>query len=464
MSGLLKGLSWMIFAGITALVAGAAWIIYRLGERTVEVVDRVMGDTVYVAAGGTGLFAFVLVVVGGSIALVRWMARRSAYVYPRDGMYPAIETGRGRYSNLNETGAQSLAVMTAAGKRPTAALAGRVIDRHYGNNAQSVAPQIIDAPTPARAITVQDVVTSINPRTSPHWLLIGSTGSGKSIASFSILEEMARRAACEFIITEPGGVNWGTQAIATRTNEIASVIIEARAEMERRQELLRAEDVDHIEELSEPPRYMILVTEEMDAVLDELKLTDLKRRTETLVALRAIARMGRKPGVCLLAVSQSGTTDVFDAHVRKNMSNVLLFNSEHTVNEMWRLPGVRLNELPTGTAYSVRHASTVQFPFVRRPMLPAPGQSQPHNRNGGIPVQTTVYQPETALQPGIPVFSTDDRAAYSPAQVAYIMRLYQSIGTIKGVQREIYPDLEPGGWRWYQLREVIEQHTADVKL
>jgi hypothetical protein len=323
-------------------------------------------------------------------------------------MYPVIDAGRGRFNNPNEAGAQSLAVMTAAGKRPTAALAGRVIDSHYGNAQPAATPHIIDAP--ARNITVQDVVTSISPRTSPHWLLIGSTGSGKSIASFSILQEMARRAACEFIITEPGGVNWGAQAVATRTNDIASVIIDARAEMERRQELLRAEDVDHIEELKSPPRYVILVTEEMDAVLDELKLTDLKRRTETLVALRAIARMGRKPGVCLLAVSQSGTTDVFDAHVRKNMSNVLLFNSEHTVNEMWRLPGVKLNELPPGTAYSVRHASTVQFPYARRPLLAAPGQTQPHNRNGAdtynwpttdpvVPVAPVVQRLEPGREP-----------------------------------------------------------------
>jgi DNA polymerase III delta prime subunit len=225
-------------------------------------------------------------------------------------------------------------------------------------------------PEPQRPLTVADVV-DVDPRTAPHWLLIGSTGSGKTIASYAILRELARRAACQFIVTEPGGVNWGAQTTATNTADIARAILDVQSELERRQQLLRLEDVDHVQDLARPLPYIVLVAEETETVLDDLRLVDKDTRTACILALRSIARLGRKAGICLVAVTQAGTTDVFDAHVRKNMNNVLLFRSQHVTGETWRVSrDVRLAELPTGTAWSVMHNAVVQFPNVTRPALP----------------------------------------------------------------------------------------------
>lgn len=370
MNKALEAAAWLVLLVLVGAVVAGGYLVWRVVETTLAAIPAVA----WLATGGAALFAFILVVVGGAFYIVKALAARSRRIYARDGLYPVVDHGNGRYANLNEPGAQSLAVL-AAGRRPTAALAGRVIDGQYRN--MQAAPE----PLPALAepaLTVQDV-TAVNPRTAPHWLLIGTTGSGKTSASYAILSELARRAPCEFVITEPGGVNWGAQTTATNTADIAQAIIGVQREMERRQEILRRWDVDHVQDLAEPLPYLVLVTEETDAVLDDLRLTDRETRTETVVALRAIARMGRKAGVCLMAVSQSGTTDVFDSHVRKNLSNVLLFRSEHTVSEMWRLPGVRLADLAPGAAYSVRHGGLVQFPHVARPQLAAPGDGIPVN-------------------------------------------------------------------------------------
>ena len=410
MTRALNAAAMLILLAIVAGVGGLAYLVYRLAENTVQTIDRTWGAAFYQIAAAASLLAFVLVVIGGALALVRWMAGRSRHIHARDGLYPVIDAGRGQFDNPNEAGAQSLAVMAAAGKRPTAALASRVIDAQYaardrpalGNGGYTEQTTALLAPA---AITARDVVASVNLRTSPHWLLIGATGSGKTSASYSILDEMRRAAPCEFRITEPGGVNWGSQAAATRADDIAEVIVETQREMERRQGLLVAEDVDHIEELDDPPPYIVLVTEEMDAVLDNLKLTNLERRKQVLVALRDLARMGRKPGICLFAVSQSGTTDVFDAHVRKNMKNVLLFQSEHTVNEMWRVD-IRLAELPIGAAYSVRHAAVVQFPQARRPLLAAPQPLQPTREESPIGVYN--WPTTDAVVPVVPVVSGCD--------------------------------------------------------
>lgn len=163
-------------------------------------------------------------------------------------------------------------------------------------------------------------------------------------------------------------MNWGNQAKATATVDIANTIIGVQKEMERRQELLRNNDVDHVSALPNPLKYLVLVSEETDSVFDDLKMTNRGLRTAAIVALRSIARMGRKAGICLVAVSQSGTADVFDSHVRKNLGNVLLFRSEHTVADAWRV-GEKLNALRAGMAYSLAHEDFVQFDLQERPQL-----------------------------------------------------------------------------------------------
>ena len=192
-------------------------------------------------------------------------------------------------------------------------------------------------------------------------------------------------------------------------------------------------------------------------------IRDRATRDATIVSLRNIARMGRKCGIILVAVTQSGTTDLLDGHMRRNFGNVLLFRSEHTIPEMWRLKGVKLSDLPPGAAYSVRHSAVVNFPLTARPVLPmlsAPSgiavDDWPVPQNTGIPVREPVREAVSTPPSGIPVFGTDDNGPFTEAQAAHILRLYGSIGTIKGVQRAIYPDLEPGGAKWYALREVIE--------
>ena len=422
----------IIIAVVIGAAVGAGYAVWRIFEAIRDAIDVVFGDDFYLYAGLFSIAMMVVVAVGATLSLVRYMVSRSGRVYARDGIYPLVPRGQ-ELSNHNEPGAQSLAVMAAAGKRPTAALASRVIDAQYaardrpalGNGGYT--EQATALPTPA-PITARDVVASVNLRTSPHWLLIGATGGGKTSASYSILDEMRRAAPCEFRITEPGGVNWGRQALATRAEDISEVIIETQREMERRQALLVAEDVDHIEELDDPPPYVVLVTEEMDAVLDNLKLTNLERRKQVLVALRDLARMGRKPGICLFAVSQSGTTDVFDSHVRKNMKNVLLFQSEHTVNEMWRVD-IRLAELPIGAAYSVRHAAVVQFPRATRPLLAAPQPVQPAQPQSGILAHN--WPTTEPVVPVVPVVQRLERGREPDPQLAAQLRQLHAAGWSK---------------------------------
>ena len=364
----------VVFAVVAGAVGVVVWVLWEVGNRAIDALDAI-GPGLFEAGALVTFAVFVFVVVGGAVAIVRWMTLRSRAVHPHEsGLYPAQYHGRGQYIMLNDQHAQSLAVMHSAG-RATSASVGRVLD-------WQPAP-VAELPAPVPALTPSEVV-DVDPRVSPHWLLIGSSGSGKSNASYRILGDLVRRNPTQVVITEPGGVGWGSAATATNTREIAQTIINVQSELERRQDLLRAADVAHVEDLPEPLPYLVLVCEETETVLDDLKMQDRELRTATVIALRSIARLGRKCGVCLVAITQAGSLDVFDGHIRKNITNTLIFRSEHTVGETWRLGGVRLQDLPPGAAYSVRHSAVVNFPLTVRPQLPQ--LVQPVVEAAGIPV------------------------------------------------------------------------------
>lgn len=421
MNKLLTALSYMILLALVAGVLAGGYAVYLAIGATIAAVPPVA----WLVAGGVVLFAIAFVATGGAISLVRRWWRSTRYVRPTDGLFPLVDLGGGIFFNGNEVGAQTIAAI-AAHQRPSAATVARVIDGQYRTINTDV-PALAE-PTSA-ALTVAEVV-DVDPRTSPHWLLIGSTGSGKTIASYAVLGELARRAACQFVITEPGGVNWGAQTTATNTADIARAILDVQDQMVQRQALLREHDVDHVQDLPQPLPYIVLVAEETETVLDDLRLVDKDARTACVLALRSIARLGRKCGICLVAITQAGTTDVFDAHVRKNMSNVLLFRSQHVTGETWRVSrDVQLAQLPTGSAWSVMHSSVVSFPYVTRPALPQVAQLQ---RLDGIPVDNW---PTTA--PVVPVATVVggcerlEPGREPDAQLAATMRRWYHAGVSK---------------------------------
>ena len=450
MKTLTTGMLFVVFAVVAGVVGLVVWIGWEVGNRAIAALDAI-GPGLFIGLELVLFGVFVFVVVGGAVAIVRWLNLRSRAVHHDAGLFPIMYHGGG-YVNVNNEHAQALAVMHAAG-RATSSSVGKVLD-------WQPAP-VAEIPAPVAPLTPGDIV-DVDPRTSPHWLLVGSTGSGKTVASYRILSELTRRNPCQVTICEPGGVNWAGQATATNTRDIAQTIGDVHNELVRRQDLLRSADVDHVRDLVPPLPYVVLVAEETETVLDDLRLTDRATRDATIIALRSIARLGRKCGIVLVAVTQSGTTDVFDSHVRKNIGNVLLFRSEHTVSEMWRLAGVRLSDLPPGAAYSVRHGAMVSFPMTARPvlpMLPAPsgmtgGIAVPDWPGyTGIPLESVPVPAESGSTASIPVFNTDDRTAYTEAQTAHIQALYGRLGSIKAVERNLYG--QDGGYWFYRLKEVL---------
>ena len=123
-------------------------------------------DSLFIALELVLFGAVVFVVIGGAVAIVRWLNLRSRAVHPGEhGLYPMQYHGPARYINLNDQHAQSLAVMhSVKGARAAAGSVGHLLDWQ-----PEPAPEL---PAPvAEPLTPGDVV-DVDPRTSPHLSLI----------------------------------------------------------------------------------------------------------------------------------------------------------------------------------------------------------------------------------------------------------------------------------------------------
>lgn len=371
------------------------------------------------------LLAAVLVAssAGVGYAVVKMLLVRGAalHAHREHGLYPAVRVG-GQWEVLSDPVAQQFAALPS---RPTAGLA-RTLLGGMGMTAtgRRTPPAIIDATAETVEMPFDGAVDLVN---RPHTILLGRTGSGKSTAGYAIAEAIRRRYPAEFIIAEPGGVSWGGQCQAADVKEIAGVLAEAEAEMRRRQALLVAEDVQHISQLQNPPPYLVLLLEELEDVLDSLRLVGQGEAQRAKIALRNIAREGRKPGVCLLGITQFGKSDVLDSHVRHNMGALYLFQNAANVGEMLRLPsGVRLDRLPVGTAYAFHSGRMVSFPKAARPMLPARSSSTPGDSNRLPhlqPVADAKNGNSNQLQPVVE--RIESGRAPTPEQAATMRTLYR---------------------------------------
>ena len=492
MTRLLSGLSMLILLAIVGGIGGAGYLIYRLAENTVRTIDRTWGPAFYQIAAAASLLAFVLVVVGGAVVLVQWMARRSRYVHPRDGMFPVRERGAG-YDNPNEPGAQSLAVMTAAGRRPTAALAERVIDAHYRQPVAPVPPALPALPEqPGYYPTRVDVYSAPLPRdlalpvgvggdgqpvTLPlrnlgNVLVGGLPGGGKSelLASMiaGLLRQDASGARVRIAAIDTKLVSFGNlpplaalyDAPALEIEDAHALTEALLAEVRRRFEMLHAAGARSVEEYqTQTGETLPYVVAMIDELADLTADSDRRRGAAWLAMATEIGRKGRAAGVSLVMATQRPSSDVIPSSLRNLAGASVAFRLMRADDSRLVIDAAGAEMLPaTPGRCLVRHRDTAQAQAYYAGLeggrfdqfcaaLPAPGWPV---RDTGIPPQPG---PQPGIPTGIPVFGTDQTGGYTLEQVAHIRQRYAALGSLKAVQREIYG--QEGGYWFYQIRDAV---------
>jgi hypothetical protein len=202
-------------------------------------------------------------------------------------------------------------------------------------------------------------------------VLIGETGSGKSLALFMMLKMLCQQHRCEVLILEREAVDWNYNSAVLTIDGYLDALKAVEVERQRRADMLRAADVKHISDLPNPPPYLAVVVEEAESVYSEFTMRSREQAKEYAVTLGNLARLARKEGILLFVTTQTGTSGVFDIPTRKQFGNRYIFRSEPQVGDSWGIArDYVLPKLKTGTAYSINHGELVTFPLVQRPSLP----------------------------------------------------------------------------------------------
>lgn len=286
----------------------------------------------------------------------RWYNRSN--VYPNAaGLFPLVRTHGKHIDWFDATpdAVKGIAAWTHAqaanGVRPTAAATRAAL---YGQPPVPALPAP-NVPTLERSNVQTSNAFDIDPARSPHILIVGKTGSGKSTLARHLLARFTRRYPTEVIVCDPDGVNWLEQTSASTTPGIANAVAAVHGEFTRRQTILS--------DGGEPAwSYLILLVEETETVFERLAFAGDDVEDTARFQLREVARMGRKAGVFLWAITQVAAGDVFDLHVRRNMT-LFCGLSEPGVGRMLGVPKeIDLTRLTPGSVFASTTGQVLDFP------------------------------------------------------------------------------------------------------
>lgn len=165
---------------------------------------------------------------------------------------------------------------------------------------------------------------------TPHLLIGGSSGSGKSKLLKLILMESIKKGAIVFLADFKGGVDYPTVwhqycNIITEQSELDSQLTQILDEMERRRSLLVSSQTSNIGDYNTKaatslPR-LIVACDEVAEVLDKTGLTkeekELVGRVES--KLSTIARQGRAFGIHLVLSTQRPDAEILKGQIKNNI-------------------------------------------------------------------------------------------------------------------------------------------------
>lgn len=165
---------------------------------------------------------------------------------------------------------------------------------------------------------------------TPHLLLGGGTGSGKSVLLKSLLMQSLKKGACVLIADFKGGVDyapvWHEKCqMVFDPQSLLATLEELTAELERRRELFVQEGTPNLTEYNKAtgghiPRY-IFACDEVAEVLDTTGLNKAEKEIFAQIVrhLSLIARQGRAFGLHLFLATQRPSADLIPGQIRTNL-------------------------------------------------------------------------------------------------------------------------------------------------
>ena len=188
-------------------------------------------------------------------------------------------------------------------------------------------------------------VVEINLANSSHMLIAGSTRSGKSVCTYSLLTHALRMGeAVRLLVADPNDttiapfeplVSWSTSS--THPAPVTEMFEWVRAEMDRRKPILRDQRQDKVSEFS-PEMPMIVVV--IDEAANYLKHADKAAAAELAGEMQAVAAQGAKYGVRLVLITQRPSADILPPAVRSQLSARISFRMEDKEGAIMAFPDI----------------------------------------------------------------------------------------------------------------------------
>lgn len=173
---------------------------------------------------------------------------------------------------------------------------------------------------------------SVSLASLPHWLIGGSTGSGKTVLLKSILAQCIIKGMCVYILDNKGGLDfshpiWKRKCkFAYNLNDFLSTIQEVMEIFEERKELLRNADCPNIDIYNDKtgtnlPRVVVGCDEISDLLNKQAISKEDKTIIQTIEAhLCTLARLSRATGIHLILATQRPSADVIPGQLRSNIT------------------------------------------------------------------------------------------------------------------------------------------------
>ncbi len=285
-------------------------------------------------------------------------------------------------------------------------------------------------------------------------------------------------------------LRWPVAVDMAPAQELIEQVLE---EVRRRYALLQQAGVrsldGYIQRTGEPLPHLVTIIDE----IADLSASRISRASFVEVASE-IARKGRAAGVTLVMATQRPSSDTLPADLRNLEGVAVAFAVERPEDSrlilgrrgaemLPAIPGrclVRMERAVVAQAYLAGldeaggHSSFDAFlaglPRADAVLTPVPARTSiPMPAPAPIPAQNT---PSAGIPASVPPFRTDEpEAPYTPEQIAHIVRLYRESvsdrypkGSLKAVQRAIYPDQATGGHWWYRIRDTVREAGYDTAL
>lgn len=166
---------------------------------------------------------------------------------------------------------------------------------------------------------------------SPSGLIVGSMGGGKSVLVRLIVTQWAGHIGPVRLL-DPKRVEFsafagrqGVETVATSLTDIARVFAETGVEMQRRYALMERAGVQHVKDLEEPLKPILIVCDEYFELVaknpgsDDQTKADNEVRAGCANSARQLAALGRAAGVHLILLAQRADAEVVKGSLQNNL-------------------------------------------------------------------------------------------------------------------------------------------------